>query len=62
MKLKLLTITCLIVGSLCAQNNFEGIVADIKTREPLPFVNIGIINKNPIKNETTNKSQNRFED
>jgi len=46
MKLKLLTITCLIVGSLCAQNNFEGIVADIKTKEPLPFVNIGIINKN----------------
>ena len=46
MKLKLLTITCLIVGNLLAQNNFEGIIADIKTKEPLPFVNIGIINKN----------------
>ena len=46
MKFKQLTILCLIVGNLFAQNNFVGIVADVKTKKPLPYVNIGIIKKN----------------
>ena len=45
MKFKQLIVLWLIVGNLLAQNNFEGIVTDIKRKEPLAFVNIGI-NKN----------------
>lgn len=28
-----------------AQNEFKGVVKDVKTNEPLPFVNIGVLNK-----------------
>ena len=34
------------MSNLFAQNNFQGIVADLDTKEPLAFVNIGVVNKN----------------
>ena len=46
MKFKQLITLCLIVGNIFAQNNFIGIVADEKTKEPLAYVNIGVLNKN----------------
>ena len=45
MKLKYIAPLFITIGNLFAQNNFQGIVADLETKEPLAFVNIGVVNK-----------------
>lgn len=45
MKFKINIFLFLLSFPLCAQNSTEGIVKDEETAEPIPYVNIGIVNK-----------------
>ena len=46
MKLKLLAPLLFLASQLLAQNNFQAIIADSNSKQPLAFVNIGVVNKN----------------
>ena len=46
MKLKFLTPLLFLASHLLAQNNFQAVVADSNSKQPLAFVNIGVVNKN----------------
>ena len=46
MKLKFLTPLLFLASQLLAQNNFQAVVADSNSKQPLAFVNIGVVNKN----------------
>ena len=45
MKFKISIILLISTVSLFAQNFAQGVIKDIETDEPIPYVNIGIINK-----------------
>mgnify|MGYP001563834449 FL=1 len=46
MSLKFLSPLLILVSNLYAQNTFQGVVADRETKQPLSFVNIGVVNQN----------------
>lgn len=53
MKSSILILIYLISNSICGQNTADGIIKNIETNEPIPYVNIGILNrdKGTVSNE-----------
>jgi len=45
MKLSILILICLISNSIFGQNTADGIINNIETNKPVPYVNIGILNR-----------------
>ncbi len=46
MKSLLLFFICLLSHSLCGQTTIDGIIKNANTKDPVPYVNIGILNRN----------------
>lgn len=53
MKSSILILICLIGHSIFGQNKVDGIIKNVQTNEPVPYVNIGILNrdKGTVSNE-----------